>query len=395
MKKKDNLIIIFLFASFILSVGIGGLVTADKSFSDNENRVLQTMPEVSCGSLLSGDFEEAFARYMDDQIPFRDQWMAARSGLRLAALQREINGVYMGTDGYLIEKTAPEEASRALYRKNLKAVETFCNSLGKEVKTSVMLVPTTAEIMKDKLPGGAARFDEVSFAKEAEERLKSCGYVDLYPLFRKKAGELQLYYKTDHHWTTEGAREAFLAWMPEGKKAIENLEEKVLAEDFLGTLYSKVLWNRENTDRIKGYMNREQTDFRVRADGKELDGIYQDDFLKKKDKYSFFFGGNYGCLKAEKVKKGETVNNAEKGQRTASSGTHLLIIKDSFANCFAPFALEAYDEVSMVDLRYFSGNLRGYIEEEQVTEVLVLYSMKNFIEDKNIAALGAEGMILA
>ena len=135
-------------------------------------------------------------------------------------------------------------------------------------------------------------------------------------------------------------------------------------------------------DSISALTAPEQEVYKVTADGKALTGgMYQRAFLEKKDKYSVFFGGNYGRLSIETGKK--------------ETGQNLLIIKDSFANCFAPLAAYHYDNVYMVDLRYFSGNLAEYAKEMGVTEVLLLYSMENMINDRNLSALSAGGMILS
>ena len=66
---------------------------------------------------------------------------------------------------------------------------------------------------------------------------------------------------------------------------------------------------------------------------------------------------------------------------------NLLLIKDSFANCFAPLVAEDYDNVHMIDMRYFRGDMQEYMEANNITDVLVLYNVSNFISDKNIHKL--------
>ena len=95
--------------------------------------------------------------------------------------------------------------------------------------------------------------------------------------------------------------------------------------------------------------------------------------MDRKDKYAYFFGGNYGEVHIEHTEKNGKGN--------------LLIIKDSFANAFVPFLIEDYDNLYMIDLRYYSGDMTSYIEENQITDVLVLYNVANFISDKNIYKL--------
>lgn len=376
-----------LFVGFLLLLLIGGIFLADKEFSDHENRMLQQMPKATVETVLSGTFESDFQQYMDDQVPLRNQWIIAKTAMQKLMLKKDINGVYLGKDGWLIQKLTEETMDRQQFSKNLQGIRTFFETLPTAMEKSVMLVPTTGAVMADKLPKGAALFDEAAYAKEAARQLKDYHYVDLYHTFKTSAAAetTQLYYRTDHHWTTEGAILAFSVWKPEASFA--EMKKMVLTEDFQGTLYSKVLWDDGWRDSISALTAPEQKQYKVTADGKELaGGMYQRDFLKKKDKYGVFFGGNYGSLS---IKTGKS----ERGKN--GTGQNLLIIKDSFANCFAPLAAYHYDNVYMVDLRYFSGNLAEYAEEKGITDVLVLYSMENMINDKNLSALAAGGMILS
>ena len=64
-----------------------------------------------------------------------------------------------------------------------------------------------------------------------------------------------------------------------------------------------------------------------------------------------------------------------------------LVIKDSFANTFVPFATENYGQITMIDLRYYNGNIEEYMKEHKITDVLVLYNITNFISDRNLYKL--------
>ena len=108
--------------------------------------------------------------------------------------------------------------------------------------------------------------------------------------------------------------------------------------------------------------------------------------LEEKDKYLFFFGGNYAEVV---ISDKEVLENATGGTTEGNSGEtrNLLLIKDSFANCFAPLVAEDYDNVYMIDMRFFRGDMQEYMEANNITDVLVLYNVSNFISDKNIYKL--------
>ncbi len=108
----------------------------------------------------------------------------------------------------------------------------------------------------------------------------------------------------------------------------------------------------------------------------EIDSVYDRSKLKEKDKYAFFFGGNYG-----------EVHVQNRAADEENKGRNVLVIKDSFANSFAPFLTQNYENIYMIDLRYYNGDLKAYLQEHDITDVLVLYNISNFISDRNIYKL--------
>ena len=65
-------------------------------------------------------------------------------------------------------------------------------------------------------------------------------------------------------------------------------------------------------------------------------------------------------------------------------GKNLIVFKDSFANCLVPFLLEQYDQVTMIDLRYYRKSVINILQQKKDAEILFLYEMSNFAEDNNI-----------
>ena len=108
----------------------------------------------------------------------------------------------------------------------------------------------------------------------------------------------------------------------------------------------------------------------------QLDSIYDDEMLQKKDKYAYFLSGNYGQVHIQNQKAA-----------SKAKGKNILIIKDSFANSFVPFVTQDYENIYMVDLRYYNGDMKSYLQEHNITDVLVLYNISNFISDRNLHKL--------
>ena len=68
-------------------------------------------------------------------------------------------------------------------------------------------------------------------------------------------------------------------------------------------------------------------------------------------------------------------------------GRKLLIVKDSYSHCFAPFAANHFEMTTLLDLRYFNMGVRQYMEENGITDVLILYSTANFADDRYLSTL--------
>ena len=113
---------------------------------------------------------------------------------------------------------------------------------------------------------------------------------------------------------------------------------ETLSRDFKGTLYSKVLLKTLGTDIIETSADARKADVKVRIEGKEYDSLYFDRYLKEKDKYAVYFGGNYAEVN---IKTGASAGEPLSGEK-------LLIVKDSFANSMVPQLAEEYDRVLLV-----------------------------------------------
>ena len=111
---------------------------------------------------------------------------------------------------------------------------------------------------------------------------------------------------------------------------------------------------------------------KVTADGKEIP-LYDMSAAGEKDKYKVFLGGNYG----------ETTITGG-----CNNGKTLLIIKDSFANSLVPFLTADYENIIMLDLRYYMGSAQQLAAERNVDEILFVCEMSSFANDKNMVKLG-------
>ena len=394
--SKNSYIITGAFLLAIGGISVGSLLAKDREFSPNENRYLSGLPKCSVDRIFSGDFQEDLENYLNDQILGRDQWITVKTGIQKTCGDTDIGGAYVGKDGYDFEKILPEDIDDKLVNRNIQSVQQFLEKSTAQVEKdhmSFLLVPTSGLVMKEYLPKNAILFDQEAYMDRVKDALKEYRFMDGRKIFQsemdsktkeaskteadsKTKADKALYYRTDHHWTTYGAFVAFEEWCRQTGHSFEGIdayETETVTKQFRGSLYSKILdYDSAYDSIVKMTKKQDATAYKVIADGKDIGGFYQEDKLQEKDKYAYFFGGNYGEVAIEGTQEG-------KG--------NLLVIKDSFANAFVPFLADSYDNIYMVDLRYFNEDMQAYLKEKNITDILVLYNVSNFVTDRNLYKL--------
>jgi hypothetical protein len=97
--------------------------------------------------------------------------------------------------------------------------------------------------------------------------------------------------------------------------------------------------------------------------------VYIRSKLKEKDQYQVFFGGNHPAVEIH---------------TTADTGKNILIFKDSYANAFVPLLIPYYDNIIMIDPRYYYEDVNQVISSAEITDVLFLYSQNTFATDTTL-----------
>ena len=385
--KRVRIIIIIVFIGFFVLISGASLIIKDREFSPNENRYLAETPELSWDNILSGKFQDGLEDYLRDQVCFRDGWITVKTGIQKACGDTDIGGAYVGKDGYDFEKITPEDVDEKQVDRNIKAVEDYFMMASETIdkqKLSFLLVPTSGFVMQEKLPKNARLFDQAKYIDQVQKAMKDYNFVDVRDTLMDHNDEY-IYYKTDHHWTSAGACLAYDVWSERtgGEAETEDgLVKNVVSDKFRGSLYTKILDADSAYDEIWTYGLQKDDAFgskdcTVTIDEKQqLDSIYDDEMLQKKDKYAYFLSGNYGQVHIQNQKAA-----------SKAKGKNILIIKDSFANSFVPFVTQDYENIYMVDLRYYNGDMKSYLQEHNITDVLVLYNISNFISDRNLHKL--------
>lgn len=375
MKQKTKKRIIISFVTVFLSVcivlGLYTLIRPAREFSVRENRKLASFPKFSFSALADGSFTKDLSTYFNDQFAGRDMWTGLNLKFKKAMGQKQNGGVYLGKKGQLYLK--PEEPNKEAVAKNLKAMHAFQDNF-KKVKSYVCIVPNAVTVQNENLPKGAPVPDQAAFLKEIAAKTGKQTFVDVSDALKEKSGEY-IFYRTDHHWTSLGAKTAFevLSREMKLKKVIKEYDVVSVAEDFKGTLASKSGEN-GSKDTVQVYLPKTKVVYTVEyaATREKTATIYKTDALQNSDKYTVFFGGNHPRI---------DINTS------AQTGRNLLVFKDSYFNALAQFMWPYFDSITIIDPRYYYEYAGNIIKQENITDILYLYNADTFGTDTSLYAV--------
>ena len=379
LRKKGAVISIIMIWLFCLVIfGMSGLhiLTDDRSFSEGENRVLASFPKLTISTLTDGSFMKDFETYLTDQFPFRDSIISAKTVADRILGKNEENGVYIGKEGYLFDSQTPFVKEKV--KEISKAVKGFRNK-HTNLETAFVLAPNSSYVYSELLP----KYLELPQQNKQINNIRKQIASDdiLWPsaasLLKKNAEKTQLYYKTDHHWTTRGAylifKEICLQWGFETSK--KEIDKKFdffeVSTTFEGTLAS-TSGVHGTTDKIEICVPKNSEGTYVayfESSGEKTASLFFADKLKNKNQYEVFLGGNYDKVIISTV---------------SPSNKSLLLIKDSYANCMIPMLTPYFSKIVVIDPRYLTDSLDSIIKENEFTHMLYLYNLNTLLEDNSL-----------
>lgn len=361
-----------LFLTIVFGFSILSFVIPDKAKSAEENRVLAQTPSLSYQTYFEGRFQTKLEQYFNDQFPFRNSLIKWKTASDLTLDIIESNGVIKSKDGYLIERI--KNPSENNIRHDIKSLDNFKRS-NPNCNFYFLLAPNAGNIMSEKLPRTVHMSNQNKYMTSFFNDLKKIGItpIDSRKTLEKNIDKQQLYYRTDHHWTT-GA--AYLAYK-EAHKEIgldSDIKYKKLSihRNFRGTLASKSGFTNGRNDELQIYWPKKNQNYHDSIYNfvdvkKTTNTFYAFDNLKKKDAYTIFGGWNHPFY---------TISTPTQSTRK------LLLVKDSYANCMIPFLTQDFRKIVVVDPRYYFGDINKIMAEEGITDVLFLYNGLTFASDE-------------
>lgn len=392
--NRQSCVTVIVFCLLVFGFAAATIVTPPLEFSETENRVLAGRPEVQIDAILSGDFEADYEEYLTDQFVLRNQWISLKTSVERLLLKKESKDIYFAEDGYLIEKHTGSFTTQMADR-NMGTLTEFAQQYEEQFgrsHISVLIVPNAVDILQDKLPPFAKSGGGNHYLEQLAESLPEGVWFDGASVLREHTDE-EIYYRTDHHWKTLAAFYVYQAWAEKQGYAVPELtdyEIQTVTDCFEGTVQSKLgigttgdtielffpltepvyTVYHDSTDQESTGKMEEKTSMEEKISMKN--SLYDYTALDTKDKYAVYFGGNEPFLRIRTEVENER---------------NILVIKDSYANCFIPFMLGEFQEIDVLDLRYTNQGLSGIIAEGGYTDILILYNVSGFAEDMSISKL--------
>lgn len=412
LKDLPRYPLLLFFLVFILGLSLLDGYFNNREFSEMENRYLKQLPPFSWSDLAQNRYTKSYEEYVNDQFVFRDQWIGIKSLSEQALLKIENNGVAYGRDGYLFPRLYPAQVAETrnngtafggdlvqettLTAVNARQLEQNIQTLLRSgaqwnLPITLAIVPNNYEILGDKVPAGMENAPQAPLIQEVYGRLSGAmDPLDLVAPLTHSAAQRQTYYRTDHHWTTDGAHAAYAAFAQSRGLRYAALEElapyRREEQNFLGTSYSKTKNLGVLPDTLVWYdlpgvdmtINGEKTVTQGQSGPVDITGLYQQEMFGRRDKYAGFLYGNHGLT---------VIVSDHNLNHTPGKTSRILLVKDSYGNSLAPFFTYSYDEVVVVDLRALPGQINQLLSSTEFDDILILYNFSTFHQDRDLARL--------
>ena len=377
LKELKQYPLLVLFFLFIFCFMIADGLWPKRTESDLERRDLAQFPKFSFSSLVKNEWTAKYGEYTKDQVIERDSWLKAQSLCEsLLFRKEEIGGAMIGKNDALFTKMfALTPTEEKLLQKNTTLVQQFIEKFPGQV--TFLLAPSSSVINAEELPANTPMLDENARLDTIFSTVGEANSLDLREPFTAAKDDVQLYYDTDHHWTSYGTYLAYQQFCQmRGLTPMEVSEsDYTTVPGFYGTTYSKALYWKSKPDTI-AYLDlpNAMTVWNVSPTFELTENftatMYDKSKLETGDKYAMFLYGNNGY---------STIEGDGEGS--------ILVVKDSYANSFIPYLTANYARIGVIDPRGFGLSVADFAQQEGYDEVLLLFNFQSFKESTFLSCL--------
>lgn len=396
--KKMHTANVAIFCGLLLVGGIASLAMKKQTISVMENRKLATFPNYSDSLFWSGKYFKQIDEYYSDNFPLRNNWISFADKFKnsIGFSSSEIKMYDPNNDSEANEKTdttknstvntgpLPDdgiigEKKKGVFVFKNRAFEMFgggpglgksyadvINSYNRQLSPGIqvynLIIPVAlefeitekyAKLQKPNRPAIEHVYNSL------DSNIKKVWAIDE---IRKHRSEY-IYFNTDHHWTSLGAYYAYRAFcLTAGLTpvSLDTVASKT-KDSFLGSLYrlTKDPGLRSNPDSVRYYLFKDSINFYI---GSNTIGYWSKSKMYGEgasgpNSYSVFLQGDLPTVKMETQHK---------------NGRKIALVKESYGNAFAPYLINNYEKVIVVDQRYYTGNFMAMLKAEGINELLFI-----------------------
>lgn len=398
INRRIQVINVSIFCGLLLLGGIISLAMKKEAVSETENRKLTAFPVYADSTFWSGDYFRQIEMYYADNFPFRNQWINVSTSFRnkLGFQSSEIKMYDQVNDAEANEKTdttkdvstsgpLPDDGAvgevkkrvfvfkkrafemfgggEAMGRSYANVINTYNRLLSPGIQVYNLIIPVAlefeitekyAKLQKPNRPAIENIYNTL------DSNVKKVWAIDE---IRKHRSEY-IYFSTDHHWTSLGAYYAYRAFCATAgltPVSLDTVPSKVKPA-FLGSLYrlTRDPSLQNNPDSVRYYLFRDSVNFYVGSSNNikywAKSKMYGEG-ASGANSYSVFLQGDLPIVKMETQHK---------------NGRKIAIVKESYGNAFAPFLINNYEKVIVVDQRYYTGDFTGMLKSEGINELLFI-----------------------
>ena len=415
IRKKYMRITVRVFTSVLLIVGfIGLLIPLRPKVSDVEKRELTHFPKPTWETFTNGEFFSGISTWYADTFPFRESLTSANAKVKklYGITTEEIHGdavqgdeipdpdaeltstpIPSATPTPEPDATIHDEPEKAgtiyvvdnrgfeIYGFSRDGADGYINMINtaatqlKDVATVYdILVPTSIAVNLDeenqKKINSSSQED--TFAYVYGHLDPSIVQVPVLDVLKKHNSEY-LYFKTDHHWTADGAYYAYQELINAKGVTPSPLSAytKTEFDGFVGTFYSYSDMSdtlKNNPDTVVSYTPscNDMTYTDSKGEEHKWNVVADATDYSEGSKYYCFIGGDQPYSKIENP--------------NITDGSSCVVIKESYGNAFVPFLVNSYQTVHVVDYRYYTGNLIDLVKENNVQDVIYINNANALIQ---------------
>ena len=426
--KQDNIYISIIAIIFTALVCVFDFLPRS-TFSILEKRDLKQFPKYSFESLRTGDFTKNINSWFSDSEPYRDFFMmismkqknllgitapgeeqvkfhAATSSKDSKSMMEEENderevGEYKNTvaanenakianRGIVVIGSGENVRALMAYGGGshggvayAEAANKYKQVFGSKVNVYCMVIPTAIEFYCPDQAKSCTNSQRATINNIFSHLDKDVKAVNVYTPLSKHVNE-PIYLRTDHHWAPLGAYYAAQEFARVAQvpfKTLNNYERRVVHK-FVGSMYGYAQdISIKNAPEDFVFYVPKNLKYTTEYEDYKLDKSYNiigKPTIRKGQFFVHYRDGNAGayCTFMGGDARIAKVTTPVKNKR------HLLILKDSFGNALPGYLFFSFEQIQVVDTRYFPKNIKKFVRDNKITDILFANNIFNAYSPK-------------